>query len=759
MIRTRHWLLLSAFIAMAACGKSSPDRITLVLGSTTMRAGGSVTAKVSVFDADGKHLKMQVAPAVTAGPTGAGALTVSGTGTDADPFKLTGTLAGEYTISASIPPDLADSATLTVLPGAATMAPVLHVRLASAPQGADVTNITAGTELVYRYSVVDQYGNGVSLPNVSVSSNMLGAVIAPIDTEEADATGHVTYQGPILNFIRSGVFSISAHLIGTSLTQSKMITVGTDTAALVAHLTLSSNITQVGNPLSYKVVVLDEFGNPDAAALSRLSLTVTPAPTTAAACGPNPCATAAASGTISFTDPGSFEVSATFAGTPSVIADSLFVSVINAPVPPTLTIFDPKATDVFARGDTISIRFQSHTASTGGGTASFIASGQFTDSGTLPIGRDVCPGGASGCAPVFTFNVPGGVTYGIETVLVVVTDGTSGASLTKSVSFVVDPARRIIANGGRLVTVVARDGRFNAPMGLTTFGASDVYVANNGNNEVLRLNVAGTLPVLPNAGNIFASGLTNASDVQLRPGGAALGVYPPVAFQGLYVANDAGGVVMRVTDAVGVPTTFGTFQDLTSSSYQATPVPATNGNLSRLFAADAANNRIQVMDPVTGADLVPGGGGLSFGLNSPWGVTYLTSAGSTKVIAGNDGNHRLRMCNLGVGAPATWVASCAAAQSDIANPGNGATLRQPRGIAIGPTSGKVYVVSQRGPRAVLTYDQTSPLCGTNGTCPESVVVTGFDTPNGLAFDSAGNLYVSDEATNLVVKVSPNGTPF
>ena len=38
----------------------------------------------------------------------------------------------------------------------------------------------------------------------------------------------------LLNFVRSGVFSVSAHLVGTSLTQSKMITVGTDTAALVA---------------------------------------------------------------------------------------------------------------------------------------------------------------------------------------------------------------------------------------------------------------------------------------------------------------------------------------------------------------------------------------------------------------------------------------------------------------------------------------------------------------------------------------------
>ena len=759
MIRIRPWLLLGALAVVAACGKSSPDRITLLLGTTTIRAGGSTTARVSVFDATGKHLKMQVAPAVTAGPTGTGAVTVSGTGTDLDPFKLTGTLAGDYTITATVPPNLADTATLTVLPGTVLMPPDLHVRLASAPQGADVTNITAGTELVYRYSVVDQYGNGVSLPSVSVSSNMVGAVIAPVDTEEADATGHVTYQGPVLNFVRSGVFSISAHLVGTSFTQSKMITVGTDTAALVAHLTLSNNLTQVGNPLSYKVVVLDEFGNLNTDALSRLSLTVTPTPTTAAACSPNPCATAAASGTISFTDPGSFEVSASFAGAPAVIGDSLFVSVINAPVPPTLTIFDPKATDVFAPGDTISVRFQSHTANTSGGTAAFIASGQFTDSGTLAIGPDVCPAGASSCAPTFTINVPGGVTYGIETVLVVITDGASGASLTKSVSFVVDPARRIIANGGRVVTVVARAGRFNTPMGLTTFGTDSVYVANNGNNEVLKLNVAGVLPVLPNTGDIFASGVTNASDVQLRPSGAALAVYPPAAFQGLYVANDAGGVVMRVADAAGAPTSFGTFQDLTSSSYQAAPLPATNGNVSRLFAADAANDRVQVIDPVTGADLVPGGGGLSFGLNAPWGVTYFTSAGSTKVISGNDGNNRLRMCNLGVGAPSTWVASCSASQSNIANPGAGATLKQPRGLALGPTSGKVYVVSQKGPRAVLMYDQTSALCATNGTCPESVVVSGFDTPNGLAFDGAGNLYVSDEATNLVVKISPNGNPF
>lgn len=731
------------------------DRITLDLSNPTMRAGGSVTAKVKVYDVNGMSTAMLVAPAV-AGPTGAGAVTVSGTGTATDPFKLSGTLAGVYTVTASLSADKTASASLTVIPADATMAPDLHVRLASAPQGADVTNVTAGTELVYRYSVVDQYGNAIPLPNVTVSTNMLGAVVGPVDTQDA-GSGNTIYQGPILNFVRSGTFAISAHLAGTSLTQSRMITVGTDTAALVAHLTLSNNITQVGNPLSYKVVVLDEFGNVDTASLSRLSLSFTPPPTNAPACSPTACDTAAAIGTINFSDAGSFQVSATFSGTPTVISDSLFVSVINAPVPPTLTIFDPKATDIFAPGDTVSIRIQSHTASTGGGTASFIASGQFTDSGTVTVGRDVCAAGSLNCAPIFTFNVPGGVTYGTESVLVVVTDGTTGASLTKSVTFTVDPARRIVANGGRIVTVVARGGRLNTPMGLTTYGTSDLYIANNGNNEVLKVNLAGPLPVLPNVSNIFTSGVANASDVQLRPNAAALLIYPPVAFQGLYVANDGGGIPLRTTDSAGNPTGFSTFLDITSTAYQAIPVPGTGGNVSRLFAADFANNRVQVLDPVSGADL--SGGGLAFGLNNPWGVTFFPQAGSTKVVADNDGDDRIRSCDLGTGAPATWIANCAANQRSIASRASGASLRRPRALAIGPTSGKVYAISQRGPRAVLMYDQASPLCATNGTCPESVIVSGFDTPNGLAFDSAGNMYVSDEATNLVVRIAPNGNPF
>ena len=758
----RKLILLLALVVACGGGGASPDRIVLTLSRETMKADGSVTAKVQVFDTDGKPTHMIVAPAVTAGPTGPGALTVSGMGTSDDPFELTGTLAGEYTVTASLGSNQeSDFKTLVVVPGAVTIPPELHVRLATAPDGADVTNITAGTELVYRYSVVDDFGNPVVQPNVIVSTKMLGAVIGPIDTEATDPQRNSIYQGPILNFVRSGTFAVSAHLVGTTLTQTKMITVGTDQAGLVAHLTLSNTITQVGNPISYTVAVLDQFGNPDTTALAGLSLTFVPVTNPPnPACSPNPCTSAARSGTINFPQAGSFQVTTSFTGV-SVISDSLFVSVINAPVPPTLTIFNPTPTDVFAPGDTVLIRIQTHTASAGGGTVAFIASGLFGDSGVATIGQDVCPGGIVGCAPVFSITIPGGTGFGLESLLVMVSDGSSGAAITKSVTFTIDPARQIRANGGRIVTVIARGGRLNAPMGLTTFG-TDLYVANNGNNELLKIDLAATPPVIPGVGNIFSAGTTSAADVQLRPAAGALGVYPPAAFQGLYVGNDGGGgSPFRITSATGTPTTFGPFPFLPTSAYQATPVPAGGGNTSRLFAADFANNRIRILDPVTGADLVPGGGGLAFALTNPWGVTFFTSGTtpSTKVVASNDGSDDILVCNLGTGTPSTWVASCAATQSFIADTGVNATVRQPRAVAIGPTSGKLYVTSFAGPNQVLMYDQTSPLCASNGTCPESVIVTGLVAPNGLAFDAAGNMYVSDEGQDLIIKVAPNGNPF
>ena len=737
-----------------------PDHLTLELSRSTMKAGESVTAKVVVYDINGMPTGTLIAPAVT-GPTGTGAVTVSGTGTTDDPFKLTGTLTGEYTVTATLDATKTASATLTVVPAAATMAPDLHVRLASDPQGADATNITAGTELVYRYSVVDQYGNNIPLPNVTVTTNMLGAVIGPVDTQETDSAGLIIYQGPILNFVRSGTSSVSAHLAGTSLTQTRMVTVGTDTAALVAHLTLSNNLTQVGNPISYKVVVLDEFGNEDAEALTRLALTFTPAPASTPACSPSACDAAASSGTINFLEAGSFQISATFSGTPTVISDSLFVSVINAPVPPTLSIFDPQATDVFAPGDTVELRFQSHTASTSGGTAAFITSGQFTRSGVAQIGQDVCPAGADTCAPTLTFDIPNGTIFGTQSVLIVITDGTSGASITKSVTFTIDPARLIVANGGRTVTVVARAGRFNTPMGLTLFG-TDLYVANNGNGEVLKIDLTATLPVLPNNANRFSTGIQGIADVELQPLSSALDVYPPASFQGLFAGNDNGGRLRSISSG-GLPTNLGTMQDLTTVAYQAVPVPlalpTTGNHVPRLFVADFNNSRIHVLDPLTGANLQPSNGALDFNLDAPWGVTFYTSAGSTKVIAGNDGNDRIRQCDLGTGAPSEWATSCSGNQTTLANPNQGAAIREPRGLAMGPTSGKLYAVSRRGARGVLMYDQTAAACTSNGTCPETVIVSGFQSPNGIAFDAAGNMYVSDEDLNLVVRVSPGSTPF
>ena len=758
MLKNRyHYLPLFSFLVPViglGCGSDPPagprpDRLTLQLSASTMKAGDTITASVLVFDNQGGTTDMIVAPSVAGGPSGNGAITVSGTGTDADPFKITGTRAGEYKISAKLE-NRTVTAPLVVTAAAPTTGPDFHVRLARDAAGADVTNVAAGAALVYRYSVTDPFGNPVLTPNVTATTTMPGAILGPVDTQDVDAAGSPFYQGTILNFARSGTWDVGAHVVGTNLTQKKTLVVGTDAAALVAHLTLSSNIAAVGNPLSYKVVVLDQFGNEDTSALGRLSLQFSAPPSVVPTCAPNACATPAPSGTIRFAEAGSVQVTASFSGTPAIVSDSLYVSSINVPVPPTLTILDPKPTDVFAPGATIDVRVQTHTASPAGGSVYFIATGQFGRSGSAIVGQDVCPIVAS-CPPTLSFTVPGGFPYGTESLLVVVTDATSGAAISKSVTFTVDPVAAIVASGGRAVSVVGRGGNLNAPMGLATSsigGTNEIFVANNQKGSILRLNLAGGLPVIPNAGNVFASGLPSApSDVRLRPNPAALGTYPPAAFQGLFVATDGVGR-LRLTDAAGFITT----PALAPSNIASTAYDAAG---ARLFGSDFGGNQVRVINPTTFADVA--NTPLSFGgsVNAPWGVAFFSSGLplTTKVIAGADGNDQLWMCDLGT--TASLDANCTASRTRIASRNVGASVRNPRAILVSAATGLVYVASSGNGR-VLAYNLAS--CA-GGTCAEQVVVSGLDTPNGLALDAAGNLYVSDEALNLVIRVAPGGIPF
>jgi len=78
-------------------------------------------------------------------------------------------------------------------------------------------------------------------------------------------------------------------------------------------------------------------------------------------------------------------------------------------------------------------------------------------------------------------------------------------------------------------------------------------------------------------------------------------------------------------------------------------------------------------------------------------------------------------------------------------------LNNPRGIAFN-SAGDLFVANQ----ATGTIYEIAPGGGS-----ASVFASGLDTPNGLAFDSSGNLYVSNGGNGVIDEITPSAvvTPF
>jgi sugar lactone lactonase YvrE len=92
--------------------------------------------------------------------------------------------------------------------------------------------------------------------------------------------------------------------------------------------------------------------------------------------------------------------------------------------------------------------------------------------------------------------------------------------------------------------------------------------------------------------------------------------------------------------------------------------------------------------------------------------------------------------------------------------GTSASFYYPRGLVV-DSSGNVYVADSYNQRIrKITPDGTvTTLAGSGdqGYADGIGTAASFDTPEGIAVDSTGNLYVADSGNNRIRKITPNGT--
>ena len=317
---------------------------------------------------------------------------------------------------------------------------------------------------------------------------------------------------------------------------------------------------------------------------------------------------------------------------------------------------------------------------------------------------------------------------------------------------------------------------FSFPSGLATDSAGNIYDAEAGSNTIRKITPAGVVTTV--AGLALASG--SIDDV-----GSAARFNSPQdvtvdSAGNIYVADTDSCTIRKVTSAGVVTTIAGTSRlkgSTDSKGVQALfnfPTGVSVDRNGNLFVADTSNNTVRKIAPDTTVTTVAGRASNAGYLDGDVGIAQFNNpAGiavdhSRNLYVADGGNNTIRL----IAASSHKVSAYAGSGL----PGSGgygdgapraARFTSPNALALDP-AGNLYVADAGNDLIrVIPSNGTSalgvPLAYSVLTLAGSPMQSGaadgigtgatFYGPNGLALDSAYNLYVADTGNNTIRKVS------
>jgi sugar lactone lactonase YvrE len=373
-------------------------------------------------------------------------------------------------------------------------------------------------------------------------------------------------------------------------------------------------------------------------------------------------------------------------------------------------------------------------------------------------------GSADGTASAAQFNGPSGVAVD-SAGNVYVADYWNNTIRKVTPGVVVTTLAGLAGSSGSTDGAASAAGFFQ-PEGVAVDSAGNVYVADTDNDTIRKVTPGGVATTL--AGLAGSSGSADGTGSAARfntPSGVAVD-----SAGNVYVA-DSGNSTLRKVTPDGVVTTLagragkrGSADGTGSAARFSRPFGVAVDSVGNVYVADTSNNTLRKVTPggaVTTLAGLAGSSGSADGTGSaarfywPWGVA-VDSAGN--VYVADYWNQTIReVTPAGV---VTTLAGRAGYYGRADGPGGAARFYFPEGVAV-DSAGNVYVadtwnhtIREVTPGGVVTT--LAGRAGSSGSGDGTGSAAQFNAPSGVAVDSAGNVYVADYWNSTIRKVTPGG---